>query len=268
MKSIRTMRNLKTVLSVLAHWCPLFSQVDYLPALLFPFVKIFENNALITFEAIYTVLINYCQFWFEYHPSPPINILLIIENVLAEHCDTLMKYYSDLEITPQEYAWPILSTGFSEILDADQWCSLWDNVLTNDTSFLLLAVVAYNIIQRNIITQHQTRDECCDFFHNKNHLDMTLFLKTIYDLNKSTSDENHPNCFLKDFTPLPKDTYAVFTGYPKDIVEYQIDKLEQIEQEEQEILRQEMEALEKIQNQQERIRDGISKEEHAKRLEG
>ncbi|XP_026474476.1 TBC1 domain family member 31-like [Ctenocephalides felis] len=195
MKSVRTMRNMKTVLSILAHWCPLFAQVEYLPSLIFPFVKIFENNSLVTFEAIYTILVNYCQFWFEYHPLPPANILLIVENVIGEHCEMLINYYDDLQITPQEYAWPILSTGFSEILDTNQWCSLWDNILTNDTCFLLLAVAAYNIVQKNVIVQHKTKQDCCDFFRTQNHFDMSLFIKLIYELDKSTSDDNHPKYF-------------------------------------------------------------------------
>ena len=43
-------------LSALAHWTPLFSEVEYLPALIFPFVKLFQNNQLVTFEIVATIL--------------------------------------------------------------------------------------------------------------------------------------------------------------------------------------------------------------------
>ena len=44
------------VLSALAHWSPLFGETDYLPMLAFPFVKLFQNNQLLAFEIIATLL--------------------------------------------------------------------------------------------------------------------------------------------------------------------------------------------------------------------
>jgi len=44
------------VLSSLAHWSPIFGETEYLPLLTFPFVKLFQNNQLVCFEVISTVL--------------------------------------------------------------------------------------------------------------------------------------------------------------------------------------------------------------------
>lgn len=43
-------------LSALAHWAAIFGEVDYLALLSFPFVKLFQNNQLICFEMIATIL--------------------------------------------------------------------------------------------------------------------------------------------------------------------------------------------------------------------
>lgn len=43
-------------LSALAHWSAIFGEVDYLALLSFPFVKLFQNNQLICFEMIATIL--------------------------------------------------------------------------------------------------------------------------------------------------------------------------------------------------------------------
>ena len=51
--------SLSRVLSAIAHWSSLFSEVDYLPALVFPFVKLFQNNQLVAFEMVATIL---CKF--------------------------------------------------------------------------------------------------------------------------------------------------------------------------------------------------------------
>ena len=39
LKSYKLYNKLVRVLSALAHWCPLFAEVDYLPQVVFPFVK-------------------------------------------------------------------------------------------------------------------------------------------------------------------------------------------------------------------------------------
>lgn len=44
------------VLSALAHWSAIFGETEYLPLLAFPFVKLFQNNPLICFEVVATVI--------------------------------------------------------------------------------------------------------------------------------------------------------------------------------------------------------------------
>lgn len=43
-------------LSCLAHWAPFLAKVDYLPELVFPFVKVFKSNPLLSFEVAATVI--------------------------------------------------------------------------------------------------------------------------------------------------------------------------------------------------------------------
>ncbi len=47
-------------LSALAHWSPIFGETDFLPMLAFPFVKLFQNNQLICFEIVATILGEDC----------------------------------------------------------------------------------------------------------------------------------------------------------------------------------------------------------------
>lgn len=44
------------LLCALANWSPIFGETDYLPTLVFPFVKLFQNNQLFLFEIVATVL--------------------------------------------------------------------------------------------------------------------------------------------------------------------------------------------------------------------
>lgn len=47
------------ILSALAHWSAIFGETEYLPLVAFPFVKLFQNNPLICFEVVATVICMY-----------------------------------------------------------------------------------------------------------------------------------------------------------------------------------------------------------------
>uniref|UniRef100_A0A8D2HIP9 TBC1 domain family member 31 n=1 Tax=Urocitellus parryii TaxID=9999 RepID=A0A8D2HIP9_UROPR len=158
-KSRKLLRVLQRTLSALAHWSAIFSDTPYLPLLAFPFVKLFQNNQLICFEVVATLIINWCQHWFEYFPNPPINILSIIENILAFHDKELLQHFIAHDITSQLYAWPLLETVFSEVLTREEWLKLFDNVFSNHPSFLLMTVVAYNICSRAPLLNCTLKDD-------------------------------------------------------------------------------------------------------------
>ncbi|KAM5281257.1 TBC1 domain family member 31 isoform 6-T6 [Ctenodactylus gundi] len=158
-KSRKLLRVLQRTLSALAHWSSIFSDTPYLPLLAFPFVKLFQNNQLICFEVVATLIINWCQHWFEYFPNPPINILSMIENILAFHDKKLLQHFINHDITSQLYAWPLLETVFSEVLTREEWLKLFDNVFSNHPSFLLMTVVAYNRCSRAPLLNCTLKDD-------------------------------------------------------------------------------------------------------------
>ncbi|OWK04287.1 TBC1D31, partial [Cervus elaphus hippelaphus] len=206
-------------LSALAHWSTIFSDTPYLPLLAFPFVKLFQNNQLICFEVVATLIINWCQHWFEYFPNPPINILSMIENVLAFHDKELLQHFINHDVTSQLYAWPLLETVFSEVLTREEWLKLFDNVFSNHPSFLLMTVVAYNVCSRAPLLNCK---------HN----------------------------MLDAFVALTKGQYPVFNQYPKFIVDYQTQERERIRNDELDYLR-ERQAVEDMQAEvdQQRVED-------------
>ncbi|XP_004373085.1 TBC1 domain family member 31 [Trichechus manatus latirostris] len=237
-KSRRLLRVLQRTLSALAHWSAIFSDTPYLPLLAFPFVKLFQNNQLICFEVIATLIVNWCQHWFEYFPNPPINILSMIENVLAFHDKELLQHFMDRDITSQLYAWPLLETLFSEVLTREEWLKLFDNVFSNHPSFLLMAVVAYNICSRAPLLNCNLKDDFEYFFHHRNNLDITVVIREVYHLVDTTPTDIHPESMLDVFVALTKGQYPVFNQYPKFIVDYQTQERERIRNDELDYLRE------------------------------
>lgn len=51
--------------------------------------------------SIFFFIVNWCQHWFEYFPNPPINILSMIENVLAFHDKELLQHFINHDVTSQ-----------------------------------------------------------------------------------------------------------------------------------------------------------------------
>ncbi|XP_069847443.1 TBC1 domain family member 31 isoform X3 [Dipodomys merriami] len=237
-KSRKLLRVLQRTLSALAHWSSIFSDTPYLPLLAFPFVKLFQNNQLICFEVVATLIINWCQHWFEYFPNPPINILSMIENVLA-FCDKqLLQHFIDHDITSQLYAWPLLETVFSEVLTREEWLKLFDNVFSNQPSFLLMTVVAYSTCSRAPLLNCTLKDDFTYFFHHRNNLDINVVIREAYHLMETTPADIHPDSMLDAFVALTKGQYPVFNQYPKFVVDFQTRERERIRNDELDYLRE------------------------------
>ncbi|KAM8966814.1 TBC1 domain family member 31 [Pelodytes ibericus] len=237
-KSRKLLRVLQRTLSALAHWSAIFGETKYLPLLSFPFVKLFQNNQLICFEVVASVITNWCQHWFEYFPNPPINILGMVENILVHHDKELLQHFVNYGVTSQIYAWPLLETLFSEVLTREEWLKLFDNVFSNHPSFLLMAVAAYIISSRSPLLYCNQKDDFEYFFHHRNNLDISSMIKEAYHLMDSTPADIHPRRLLNDFVPLTKGQYPIFNKYPKFIVDYQSQERERIRQDEMEYLRE------------------------------
>ncbi|KAI1894211.1 hypothetical protein AGOR_G00113490 [Albula goreensis] len=237
-KSQKLHRGLQRVLSAMAYWSAIFGETDYLPLVAFPFVKLFQNNPLICFEVVATVTVNWCQHWFEYFPNPPLNVLSMVENVLAHHDKELLQHLINCGVTSQLYVWPLLETLFSEVLTREEWLKLFDNVFANHPAFLLMAVVSYITCCRAPLLLCSQKEDFEYFFHQRNHLDVTAVIREAYRLMDTTPEELHPRSMLKDFQPLTRGQYPVFNKYPAFIVEHQSRERERIRQQEVEYLRE------------------------------
>ncbi|KFV04636.1 TBC1 domain family member 31, partial [Pterocles gutturalis] len=237
-KSRKLLRVLQRTLSALAHWSAIFAETPYIPLLAFPFVKLFQNNQLICFEVVATVVVNLCQHWFEYFPNPPVNVLSMMENVLAHHDKELLHHLKKYNVTSQVYAWPLLETLFSEVLTREEWLKVFDNIFSNHPSYFLMIVVAYIICSRAPLLHCNQTEDFESFFHHRNNLDINIVIKEAYHLMEATPLDIHPQHMLDDFIPLTKGQYPVFNKYPKFIVDYQTQELERIRQDEIEYLRE------------------------------
>jgi hypothetical protein len=73
--SYRAYNKLVRILSAIGHWSPIFIEVEYLPQIVFPFLKIIPNDDLFVFELIMSLIVQWMQVWFETYPAEPVPLM-------------------------------------------------------------------------------------------------------------------------------------------------------------------------------------------------
>ncbi|KAG4067584.1 hypothetical protein HA402_005356 [Bradysia odoriphaga] len=259
-------RNLKRIVSALAYWSKAFAQCDYIPKFVFPFVKELGTNLILCFETIATVLLNHGQLLFEFAPLEPVNYLGIIENILSHYEPRLLAFYVGKNVTSKTFAWSLLQTAFTEVLDEDQWRQLWDHIVSNAVEFLAFSVVAYNIVMKDVIMRLDSKVTVERFFEEQNSIEMKRFIRRTYDIMEKCPDSLRPNRYLKQFAPLTSGFYEKFTNFPRALIavkDKEVDKL----MVENRILNDKLYELEKRQLAwADRLEGTLKAEEHTKRL--
>jgi hypothetical protein len=264
----KALNHLSIIVSCLAHWTPIFAYIDFLPKFVFPFLKIFKGDLLLSFELISTVLNNHCQLWFEFAPlQAPYNYLCLIENLLMESDRKLYEFYKSKNITPKIYALPLMETAFSEVLDEQQWLQLWDHIFSNDSHFMVFIIVAYNSAQRLTIMR-------CDaegierIFLEQNYVNMKKLTSKAYRLMAKCPVAIHPERYMKPFSPLTRGEYKKFENYPKNLTDMKVNEMDALRKEQKMLDKKivEMTSLEKAINS--RLESFRMDEEYEKRMRG
>ena len=98
---------LKTVLSALAHWCPLTAHVSFFTDFVANLSQIIIENILL-FELSMSFFVHWQQCWFEGYPAEPIPIVEGILSILHLEASDLVNYLDNQSYHPRDYVWPLL----------------------------------------------------------------------------------------------------------------------------------------------------------------
>lgn len=254
------------VWSCLAHWCKVFGYVGFMPHLIYPFAKHMPKNSMVVFELLVTLFFNHMQLFFEFHPLPPQNYLAMCENILQRNDEQLSKFYLSLQVEPKDYAWAMLVNVFAEVLDEQQWLALWDNILTEPPYFIIFVIVAYNLLQRDVILRLSEKVEVIGFFHDQNPIEVSRLVAKARKIMNKCPEDLHPKRFLPPLSPIPKGVYPKFLKYPINWIDEQEEQnvaiVEQYKEIDARIRHLELEELQ----QKVRLEEGLRKEEHSRRV--
>ncbi|KAI8850295.1 hypothetical protein BC829DRAFT_389720 [Chytridium lagenaria] len=240
-KSERLAKSMERVLSALAHWSPIFENLDYLPALV-----------------LMTVLTNWCQKWWDYFPNPPLECLDVIENLLEYHDRPLLSHFIKHKVTARSTHGHSCQTLFAEIYSQTDWLKIWDHIITNPPSYIYYFVVAYlRRFRTALLAITDTRDFKY-FFTRKNPESVDAVLIEAYSLHDKTPERLSPTTYFAPFEPLLSGQYPIFNKFPEFIVNYQSKMKERIRVDEEDYLRKR-----KLADEVNRLTDELRKDKKA-----
>ena len=124
LKNQRVFKKFQSVLSALAHWSPVFGEAEFVPALAYPFVSLFHVDDLAAFETVMAVLLHWGGTWLQTFPHPPIPALNTVEQIIHAHDPKLMSHLVALGVSSQVYAWSLLRSVFTEVLNKSEVSAL------------------------------------------------------------------------------------------------------------------------------------------------
>lgn len=212
---------LQRILSALAYYSPIFSEVDYLPDLVFPFVKLFAHDELLCFEIILVFFLQWGQHFFEYFPNPPLTTIQATEELLKYHEFDLYTHFKKIGLNMVDYVWPFLKTLFTTILPKEDWLSLLDFlVLQNqEPHYLFIFILSYLSYFKEPLHRVQTLEEMEYFLQRQNAVNIHHIIKSMRHFNKKTPQSVLGTTF-KNQVPLIGTTYPIFNLFPEYSVEY------------------------------------------------
>ena len=85
------------------------------------------------------------QVWFEVYPAEPMSVCNAIDQILSGEDARLVQHLNSLNYNAQSYAWPFLTSFFTETLAKDDWLRLIDHLFlrSNEPELLLYFTAAF-----------------------------------------------------------------------------------------------------------------------------
>ncbi|OMJ76105.1 hypothetical protein SteCoe_24581 [Stentor coeruleus] len=229
LKDQKLAKNFAVVVSALAYWAPILADAEFIPAIIFPFIKLSGEDLHLAFELSMSFIYNWLYTWFENFPNPPIKYLITIEDIIKTEEPKLYQHLTNLNLTCSSYIWPILKYLFTQVMTKEEFCILADHLITRFTSphFLISISAAYILYYQSTLRSIKNTKDLQGFFIQQNPLNVKKLLKLAISLLPKTPE-------LECRLPLLPE-YPVFTNYPDFALSLQVAVREKLIKQDQEL---------------------------------
>ena len=182
---------LQKICSLVTYWSYDIGKINYLPKIIFPFLKCFPGDDIFVFETIIALLYSIYKYFFEFYPNFPITHIKLVEEIIKKETNGLIqKIFSEIKIPLNELIWHMIKFFFSESFKKNDWLSLLDFLITYNhrPEMILYFCSAFFILTKNDISSElklNQKNFLKLFIDNKQRRDMNkLFNLSLYLYNK------------------------------------------------------------------------------------
>ena len=182
---------LQKICSLVTYWSYDIGKINYLPKIIFPFLKSFPGDDIFVFETIIALLYSFFKYFFEFYPNFPITHIKLVEEIIKKETNGLIqKIFSEIKIPLNELIWHMIKYFFSESFKKNDWLSLLDFLITYNhrPEMILYFCSSFFILTKNDISSElklNQKNFLKLFIDNKQRRDMNkLFNLSLYLYNK------------------------------------------------------------------------------------
>ena len=228
------------LLSALAYWNPILAEVEYLPALVYPFAKVIEHNDLILFETTMSLILHWIYGVFCTFPQPPVQLLQMVENCICREDPGLGNHMREVGFHPIQYVWPLLQSMFSEVMPKSQWVIVIDHIFTyhQHPELIFAIIAAYFLQMRKTYMLVRSSGQLAACVRTMTPIDVKKLIKTAMDIRSQMVCDKCPVPLELPITKPNQGSYPIMEGYTKYVIELGSQIRRQILEKEKDILRQ------------------------------
>jgi len=209
--NLKQTHEVKTVLNVLhsllIHSPSLKHLDDFVTSFTQPFAVMLGNNELVFFEIVLSILINYCQHWFDHIPQAPYTFLSMLDIVMLKQAPELYRHLATRGIRCINYMWNWMCSAFTCIVDSAEWPILWDHIICNEPSFIGFIPLAACTLSSHHLLALQNHEDIMGVLRDFTPRDSYSLLQEAYRLYENTPSNIHPSLMTNQFCPIPKEKY-------------------------------------------------------------
>ena len=112
---------LQKICSLISFWSYDIGKINYLPKIIFPFLKSFPGDDIFVFETVMAVLYFIYKYFFEFYPNFPVTHIKLVEEIIRKETNGIIhKIFSEVNLPLNELIWHMIKFLFSESFKKNQ----------------------------------------------------------------------------------------------------------------------------------------------------
>lgn len=156
------------------------------------------------------------QHFFKYYPSPPVEIIIQVENAIKDSDIEMYSYLKANKIQLGGFVWQNLVNLYTDIMTKDQWLTLFDYLVAYSEypELFCLVLAAEFILNRNALLSCVGPEEFNRFFKDLRTKSVTKTLKKAFELLETCLNRSGFALEFVNAVPLTAGSYQPFKFLP------------------------------------------------------